>query len=586
MSLFKDFASNIGGIAKDSALAGLSKGIRQTQLNSLIKGNNTNSESEYFYHDVSLDTNDDNFSLFGITTSTYSNYKSYDDLKQDKFENTKLTDLENPDYKKRYSYRPEDQSADEYSLSLPYWGYNDFINERNVFIKHLSNGFDEPGWFYFKIFFDFTSNHGLFGGILNNDNNHNSTTGVFDSFTNSVKMLSKSQPFSSVNSATDYLIQCKELFKYHKLEDRMVCLQRFTRLLSYININAPWFFKSVKNLSQISKPKLDNLTEEQSIELELDQDAVDMRISTLLSLYKYVCYDDINNKEILPENLRKFDMCIVIFSAPIKFLHNTYQNKRFKTLYNNSLTNKPENIMSFKLYKLLNCEIDIESLGGYVSDDINNDQPFALGQNTIKIKYDKAYEYDMNEYYGLMFGSDGIYLDNPQITIGDINKLVNLSEDKIHNNLNTILKGNSRFVLGNIFRQDKQYYQRRVEDSKTSKVFTDYAKTKLGIMNNNKNYLLNLGYDILYKLLGTGYNANSEVLKVGKQIIGDGTALNGHGDYRVGSSVWRSKMKRMVRGTTGLSDRELRLTIVGKGLHTNWRQNLYDKALGAIKPVI
>ena len=113
---------------------------------------------------------------------------------------------------------------------------------------------------------------------MTNDNNHNSSIGIFDKFTNSVKTLNKSQSFVSVNSATDYLLQCKQLFSYEKLNERIVCLQRFTRLLSYININAPWFFKSVKNLSQASKPKLDNLTEEQSIELELDQDAVDMRI--------------------------------------------------------------------------------------------------------------------------------------------------------------------------------------------------------------------------------------------------------------------------------------------------------------------
>ena len=584
MGLFGDFAKNIGGIAKDSALAGVTKGIRNTQLRSLIP-NSYEGESGYFSQDILSETNDNDFSLFGIQTSVNGDYKTYANINKEPFDGTiENTDV-NKEYEKHYSYRIEDQVSNEYTLSLPYWNYGDFINERNIFVKHLSNGYDEPGWFYFKVFFDFTSNHGLFGGILTNDNNHNSSMGIFDKFTNSIKALNKSQSFVSVNSATDYLLQCKQLFSYEKLNERIVCLQRFTRLLSYININAPWFFKSVKNLSQASKPKLDNLTEEQSIELELDQDAVDMRISTLLSLYKYVCYDDINNKEILPENLRKFDMCILIFSAPIKFIHNTYQGN-FKSLYNNSVTNKPHNIMSFKLYKFLNCEIDIESLGGYVTDDIKNDQPFALGQNSVKIKYDRVYEYNMNEYMGFMFGSDGIYLDNPKITVGDVAKLTVLSEDKIHNNLNTILKGNSRFVLGNIFRQDKQIYQRNVQDNKTSKVFTEYAKNKFGIMNSNKNYLLNLGYDMLYKLLGTGYNANAEVLKVGKQVIGDGTVLNGHGDYRVGSAVWRAKMKRMTSGKTNLSDRELRLTIVGKGMHTNWTQNLYNKALGLVNPII
>lgn len=573
MGLFKDFAKNFGGIAKDSVLAGVTQGIRQTQLSnnlpnrsfSSILGNDIDG---YFSIDNSISSNNTNeFSLFGIETPfIISKEDAMSDKYETKFPHTEQTPLiQNIDYKKLYAVRSEDNKSDIYNLTLPKWGYDDFINERNIFIKHLSNGFDEPGWFYFKIFFDFSSNHGLFGGIMSSSKDEKS--------------------FISVNSATDYLLQCKNLFKYEKLQDRITCLQRFTRLLSYININSPWFFKSIKNLSQISKLNFENLSEEKSIEIELNQDAIDMRISTLLSLYKYACYDDINLKEILPENLRKFDMCILVFSAPIKFIHNIYNSKSnqpFKSIYSNENKTNPTSIMSFKLYKLLNCEIDIDSIGGYMNNDINNEQPFALGQNILKIKYDRAYEYLMNEYTGLMFGSDGIYLDNPNITVNSINDLTVLSESKIHSNINTLLKGNSRFVLGNIFNQEKQIYKKNIEDNIISKQFTDYAKTKFGMMNNNKNIIINLGYDILYKLLGTGYNANAEVLKVGKQVIGDGTVLNGHGDYKVGSMVWRAKIRRLVNGNTNLSDREIRLLTVGKAKHTNWTQELYNKALNAV----
>ena len=262
MGLFKDFVKNIGGIAKDSVLSGLAKGIHNAQL----KANLTSSgdaESGWFYNDTSVSADKD-FSLFGIVNSINSkNYKTYKQFnKYIQFDYTRpYSEIERKDYEKRY----DDVSSEYYYLTLPLWSYGDFINERNIFIKHLSNGLDEPGWFYFKVFFDFSTNHGLFGGILTSD--------------------SDLKNFVSINSATDYMIQCKELFKYEKITERMICLQRFTKLLSYININAPWFFKSVKNLSHASKPRIDNITEEQSIELELDQDAVDMRISTLMSLW-------------------------------------------------------------------------------------------------------------------------------------------------------------------------------------------------------------------------------------------------------------------------------------------------------------
>ena len=565
MGLFKDFVKNIGGVAKDSVLAGVTKGIRNSQLSSnLPVFGDINVENGFFSNDI---IPNEDLSLFGITPSINTDFFTYDKL----FDADRLNDvikneveINDESNKKKYSGDQQTLDSNEYKLRLPNWNYGDFINERNIFIKHLSNGYDEPGWFYFKIFFDFSSNHGLFGGILNSP--------------------AQEDQFNSVNSATDYLLQCKEIFAYEKLQERMICLQRFTRLLSYININAPWFFKSVKNLSEISKPKFANLTEDKSIEIELDQDAVDMRISTLLSLYKYVCYDDINNKEILPENLRKFDMCIIIFSAPIKFIHNTYQNNKFKSIYNNVY--QSNNLMSFKLYKLLNCEIDIESLGAYMNDDIKNEQPFGLGQGNLKIKYDRAYEYIMNEYIGFMFGSDGIYLDSEGIELGDITDLTILSEQKIHDNINKLLGNDSRFVLGNINHQDRQIYTKEISQTKMSKTFTEYAKTKYGIMSGNKNFILNTGYNMLYKLLGTGYNANAEVLKVGGKVIGDGTVLNGHGDYRVGSAVWRAKMKRLVTGSTQLSDREIRLGITGKAFHTDWMYNLQNRAINATPTII
>ena len=98
--------------------------------------------------------------------------------------------------------------------------------------------------------------------------------------------------------------------------------------------------------------------------------------------------------------------------------------------------------------------------------------------------------------------------------------------------------------------------------------------------------IIDVGYDVLYKLLGTGYNATAEALKVGNQVIGDGTVLNGHGNYRVGSAVWRAKMKRLVTGNTNLSDREFRLTTVGNAYETNWAEKLRQAAIQNTPTVI
>ena len=51
---------------------------------------------------------------------------------------------------------------------LPQYGVQDFINERANWQKGVHNLTGEPGWFYFKLFFNFHDTKGLFGGIMDN----------------------------------------------------------------------------------------------------------------------------------------------------------------------------------------------------------------------------------------------------------------------------------------------------------------------------------------------------------------------------------------------------------------------------------
>lgn len=581
--------SNLGMVIKDSALSGITKGLRNVQLSLNMpsynggQGNDVYSNSfiepididnDFSLFDTAIDSNEPFGEEYGIALKNKTGNKfsgQFTDKLGNKIDVTTRQGNNDIGDDGIYYYADDAElDSDKYRLNLPSWGYKDFINERNIFIKHLSNGFDEPGWFYFKLFFDFDSNHGLFGSILKNSDKKSTSDDEIEKFI-------------STNSAYQYLNICKRFHKYENLGQRAISLKKFTRLLSFININSPWFFNGINNLSSLSNPQIDKFGEDKYIELILSQEAVDMRITTLLSLYKYACYDDINNKEIIPENLRKFDMCLLIFSSPIKYVHDISNSKKFY-----KSTTESDNLMSYKLYRFYNCEIDPNTLGTYIPSDLKNETAFELGTNTLKIKYDKVYEYNMNEYMGILIGSDGIYIDNPNIEIKDVMNLTTYSEEMIHQTFNKLFKSKTNFLLGNIFGQDRRVYEPNMNSFNTINKFTEYAKTKYGLMSgksNRKNWTLNTGFDILYKLLGTGYNANAEVLKVGGQVIGDGTVLNGHGEYRVGSAVWRSKINRMVNGSNKLSDREIRLTTVGKGKATNWAQNLHDMALNSVKPL-
>ena len=302
-------------------------------------------------------------------------------------------DTDGPDRKNSdmYTIIPTDD-ADRLNFQTPDWTYADFINERAIFQKSLQNPLGEKGWFYFKIFFNFDTQYGLLGGLLNNPD-----------------------PLMATNSAYRYLHSCESLGKYYKCNDRQVALLKFAKILSYISTYAPWFFKGIKNVNQANVPIINDLTKERSIEIECSEDAVDMRLNTLLDLYKFACYDEIDQKEIVPDNLRKFDMTVMLFQAPLRYYHTSFITKdghkyNYKGTNVNSKTGFADT-MSFKMYTFINCEIDIESLGNMVPGTMNNEKPFTMGGGNIKIMYDRVYSHTMNEFMHIMFGNDGLYYD-------------------------------------------------------------------------------------------------------------------------------------------------------------------------------
>lgn len=316
------------------------------------------------------------------------------------FEGTPVTKFQGMDSKSHDDYYGsvvDTSDADRLNFQTPDWSYADFINERAIFQKSLQNPVGEQGWFYFKIFFNFDTQYGLFGGLLNDPD-----------------------PMMATNSAYKYLRACEALGQYYKTNDRQVALMKFAKILSYISTYAPWFFKSIKNLNQANVPVINDFTKERSIEIECSNDAIDMRLNTLLDLYKFACYDEIDQKEIVPDNLRKFDMTVMVFQAPLKYFHTSFRTKSGSRYdYKGTSVSKASgfsDVMSFKMFTFINCEIDHECLGNMVPSSMTNERPFSMGGGSIKILYDRVYTHTMNEFMHLMFGNDGLYYDGSAST--------------------------------------------------------------------------------------------------------------------------------------------------------------------------
>lgn len=366
---------------------------------------------------------------------------------------------------------------------IPQYGVQDFINERSLWQKGVYNITGEPGWFYFKIFFNFhNSNRGLFAGIMD------------DTIPNT--------------SAIRYLFGIREFYDYDKIMDRILSLCRFTYTLSYINSITPWFFIGLNGIDKLNKVNLGDFSKEKSIDLICNGESVDMRINTLLDMYKYACYDDINCKEIIPENLRKFDMSILIMNVPIKYFQtgmvtsgqdskmsqigsngDTVLNKAIKGInnvtsflngsnvkyfdYKGTLNtnNSLENCLSFQMYTLKNCEINPSSFESYLSNSMNNSQFNKIGNATIKINYDRCYKHTFNEWTQMMYGSDGIHYDGntkPYKESGVLSSMVvkeSENDKKIFEKQKERIKAIKNSIYNNFFDKDTEAYKALIDFS-------------------------------------------------------------------------------------------------------------------------
>ena len=304
-----------------------------------------------------------------------------------------------------------DANTDQTLLDVPAWGYKDFINERVSFQKGLDSIATQPAWLYFKLFFKFDSSYGLLGGIMRS---------------------SDGNKFAANNTAIQYLTR-----NWYKLNDNMGArrksLVKFVRSLSYISSYAPWFFKSVKDVNNALNMNLDNLTAEKSIEIECSEEATDLRLLTLMDFYKYAAYDAINQKEILPENLRKFDLDIVVFQSPIRYLQTSTRDlKGRKTVYKNLNSANMTDRMSFKLFSFQGCEIDYSTLNTMLPQTFSNQAPFQSSP-TFKIKYDRVYQHNQNEFAKVLFGDSGFLWSQNEATAPEtINAESDDHENKRH----------------------------------------------------------------------------------------------------------------------------------------------------------
>jgi hypothetical protein len=274
--------------------------------------------------------------------------------------------------------------------------YEYLTNLRKNFVKVGKEGYkkyDEPGFFFWKPLFYFFNGTDEKSGLGSAGLLHPSWSEEYiykpvedeSNIDNSKPMNTNEDIIRDVslpNSAYNYLLRNGEL-------KRAQLLKNFINLLSEISSFTPWYFKEISGLEDavsrkefFNSPKIDETRK--SITITCLADSVDTRIGNMLDMYKAACYSWQTKREIVPANLRKFDMGIYVYLQPTQ--RNSFNDIRY---------------VSHKYLEFHNCEIDIDSCK--FGDSFSIETPNMI-EYKIVINYDNCYD---NRYSNNILGLIG-----------------------------------------------------------------------------------------------------------------------------------------------------------------------------------
>ena len=95
-------------------------------------------------------------------------------------------------------------------------------------------------------------------------------------------------------------------------------LAAFTSHLRKINLTTPWFFQSINGLNEAWKRRYNEdeftaiLPKDRKLEIEC-LESIDLRITSLIDMYRKACFDFKYRREVVPWNLRTFTVYIYVY---------------------------------------------------------------------------------------------------------------------------------------------------------------------------------------------------------------------------------------------------------------------------------
>ena len=256
------------------------------------------------------------------------------------------------------------------------WNFNNTYGSIQQFMYGGSDGYDmadDPTYLTFSL--DFIFDGMLYGGL-----------GIY----NSPLFI------SSGDVSAEIYLRNKNLLPQ---ADRLV---RFNSLLREVMIDYPWYFQSIKGLHKLwqNGSNMKNNFKAKDAILEITTlESYDLTVSYLADLYRKTVYDGLYMRELLPINLRHFE--VDIYVAEFRHIKELELGGSFDISQTMQVNNDYfiKNA-SFFLFKCYQCEFDF-------GDSIPSDEYKVFGfdtpaANMFKIKVGSYIEQHQFSFYDIM----------------------------------------------------------------------------------------------------------------------------------------------------------------------------------------
>lgn len=258
---------------------------------------------------------------------------------------------------------------------------NPYINRAEMRARTLSgiHGLTDPFTPNFKIFIDFSKPYGLFG----------------------CSSLAEADDPQYVNSAMAYFRRIEGSTSPHG-----ILLQQFIEQFKIFLKEYDYLILNIENLDELySIFNKHQYIEESEIKCNIVvREIVTMQLAGLLNLYNNIWFDPVSNVEVLPENLRRFDLYILVFSSgyfnsllyDLEGLENKDDEEgirkifptvnKINKLYESTDLNLPDNIdFNSFVFHMVNAQFDMIESGKKIFSDVTNEMAGEVTKNNISI---------------------------------------------------------------------------------------------------------------------------------------------------------------------------------------------------------